>query len=72
MIRYQCDFCKSLSNDKGVFAKLTLKMSLNYPKYNSVKGMFSDAEWDLCPICFERITKDIKVRLETGNIINGG
>ena len=43
-----CDFCKNE----------------NYLKYNGAKGTFvSPIEWDLCPVCYERITAIIRDNL---------
>ena len=56
-----CDFCKVEGFEKTMMAKLSLVRSENYLKYNGAKGTFiSPIEWDLCPVCYEKITAIIK------------
>ena len=65
MIKHECDFCKVGGFDTDTMNLMTLKMSKNYPEYNIVQGMFGGkVEFELCPVCYERITKDIKIMMK--------
>ncbi len=58
---YQCDVCKDTRPEKDMMGLLTLTMPESYPQHNSIKGTFGQTcDWDLCPICFERMNKAIR------------
>lgn len=58
---YKCDVCNDIRPEKAMIGLLTLTMPESYPKFNSIKGTFGTTnDWDLCPICFERINKAIR------------
>lgn len=62
--KYQCDICKGVVDDKNILGELSIRMSNNYSKYNDVKSMFEYERFDLCPICYERAVRAIKLLLD--------
>lgn len=61
---YMCDICKGTGYEEETMSLLKLVMSEGYMKHNSIKGMFVDMDWDLCPLCFEHVTESIKNLLQ--------